>query len=369
MAENIAMATQLASQSLRIGWFFGVSRLADRRAAQIADPIKVAPETPTPGLRDLLTDLGALVMKDASLVRDGLYPAQELRAESLPQHIARLGEMFRDLPRAVNHRTSAQSDSARTQPLAEGLPDYFTQDFHFQDGGYLSDASARLYDVQVDTLFIGAASAMRRAALEPIARYMHGRDQRKMSLLDIACGTGRSLREYRLAFPAMSMTGLDLSQPYLDEAGRYLEDLHRIDLLSANAEAIPLEDASQDIVTMTFLFHELPSEVRAQVTSEVARILKPGGLFVFIDSIQKGDKPDWDGMLEVFPAKFHEPFFDSYAIEDLDTMFGQRGTRQPLHDHRIPRPKSQSARRRERTSAYSRRRIMLTMMLASVREG
>ena len=56
--------------------------------------------------------------------------------------------------------------------------------------------------------------------------------------------------------------------------------------------AIPLPDASQDIVTTVFLFHELPPEVRRRVAAEMARVLKPGGLLVFIDSLQMGDRPD-----------------------------------------------------------------------------
>jgi hypothetical protein len=61
------------------------------------------------------------------------------------------------------------------------------------------------------------------------------------------------------------------------------------------------------------------------VTAEIARVLKPGGLFVFIDSVQLGDKPGWDGLLEVFPARFHEPYYRHYAIDDLDGMFAAAG--------------------------------------------
>ena len=47
------------------------------------------------------------------------------------------------------------------------MPEYYAQDFHFQTGGYLTEDSARLYDVQVETLFMGAAGPMRRTALAP----------------------------------------------------------------------------------------------------------------------------------------------------------------------------------------------------------
>ena len=86
-----------------------------------------------------------------------------------------------------------------------------------------------------------------------------------------------------------------------------------------------MPDASQDIVTSIFLYHELPAPVRRRVTAEIARVLKPGGIYVFIDSLQKGDKPDYDGLLETFPIRFHEPYFAQYTRDDLDGMFAEMG--------------------------------------------
>ena len=117
---------------------------------------------------------------------------------------------------------------------------------------------------------------MRREALRPIADFMRGRDQRQIALLDVACGTGRFLRDLRLTYPAMQLTGLDLSAAYIAEASRHMGDLRPARWLAANAEAIPLADASQDIVTSVFLFHELPPAIRRRIAAEMARVLKPG---------------------------------------------------------------------------------------------
>jgi SAM-dependent methyltransferase len=83
----------------------------------------------------------------------------------------------------------------------------------------------------VETLFMGAAGPMRRTALRPIAEFMAGRDQRQMTLLDVACGTGRFLRQVRLAYPAMNLKGLDLSRTYLEETRRNLEGLRGAELI------------------------------------------------------------------------------------------------------------------------------------------
>jgi SAM-dependent methyltransferase len=70
-------------------------------------------------------------------------------------------------------------------------------------------------------------------------------------------------------------------------------------------------------VTSIFMFHELPPKVRLIIFHEFARVLKPGGRLVVVDSLQIGDKPDYDGMLELFPQSYHEPYYSSYLNEDF----------------------------------------------------
>jgi len=166
---------------------------------------------------------------------------------------------------------------------------------------------------------------MRRASIPALAAFMRGKDQRKTNLLDVGCGTGRLLREIRGAYPAMRACGLDLSAPYLEEARRHTRDLRRIEFILGNAEEIPLPNASQDIVTSSYLFHELPGDVRRRVAREIARVLVRDGLFLIVDSLQYGDRPGWDGLVEAFPHRFHEPYYAHYASDDLIGMFAEAG--------------------------------------------
>ena len=321
------MAAQLAGNALRFGWFYGVGRLAERSTADINKAPRYRSARPVPSQRELFGELGALFMRDAAAVRDGLYPPTDDEAVHLIGHIGRVRAMLADLPNAIARRNTKDASSAASAAEAGTLPDYFTQDFHYQSGGYLTEQSARLYDAQVETLFMGTAAAMRRAGLRPIAEHLRGRDQRQLALLDVACGTGRFLRQVRLAFPALPLSGLDLSRAYLDEAAQHMRGLRPATLIDANAEQMPLSDASQDIVTSIFMYHELPRDVRRRVAGEIARVLKPGGLFIFIDSLQFGDKPDWDGLLEAFPHRFHEPYYEDYCADDLDGVFDAAGLR------------------------------------------
>ena len=325
MSDNLGMAAQLAGQSLRFGWYFALNRVIDWRTGQLGLKSRYKPVGPVPSLQELLADQAQLLVRDALAVREGLYPPLEDEAGSRVGQLLRVREMLADLPAAATRRANQDVTTARGEAHAAGVPDYYAQDFHFQTGGYLSAGSARLYDMQVETLFMGAAGPMRRAALRPIAAFMRGCDQRQVTLLDVACGTGRFLRQVRLAYPAMRLEGLDLSHTYLEEARRHLEPLRGARLIEAAAEKMPLPDASTDIVTCIFLYHELPPAVRRQVTAEIARVLRAGGQFVFLDSLQMGDRPAWDGLIEGFPARFHEPYYRSYAIDDLEGMFTAAG--------------------------------------------
>jgi ubiquinone/menaquinone biosynthesis C-methylase UbiE len=177
--------------------------------------------------------------------------------------------------------------------------------------------SAQRYDTQVEVLLHGTANATRRQVLPPLHEVFAGHDQRRLRLVDIGCGTGRALDFFKQAWPRLPSVGLDMSEAYVAEARHHLRRWGWIDLLVGNAEAVPLKDESQDAVTVSFLFHELPPKVRRIVFGELARVLKRGGRLVVLDSLQIGDEPDYDGMLDLFPQSYHEPYYSSYITEDF----------------------------------------------------
>jgi ubiquinone/menaquinone biosynthesis C-methylase UbiE len=184
----------------------------------------------------------------------------------------------------------------------------------------MTEESARRYDTQVEVLFNGTANATRRQALPQLHEVIAGRDQRKLRLLDIGCGTGCFLDLVKQVWPRLPSLGLDLSEPYIRHAKRHLSRWSRINLLVGNAESIPASDASFDVVTSIFMFHELPPAVRRTILSECARVLKPGGRLVLVDSLQRGDEPDYVGLLELFPQNYHEPYYASYTTEDFGAI-------------------------------------------------
>jgi ubiquinone/menaquinone biosynthesis C-methylase UbiE len=250
-------------------------------------------------------------------VEAGLYPLPADHDGSPATLLERSRLFFEDLPEIHRRRESGAHSEVLNESTAAPRPRYYLQNFHFQSGGWMTEDSAKRYDTQVEVLFHGTANAMRRQALPPLHEVFAGRDQRKLRLLDIGCGTGRLLDLVKQVWPRLPSLGLDLSEPYARHAKRQLDRWSRVDLVVGNAESIPLPDASCDAVTSVFMFHELPPEVRRIVFGQCARVLKPGGRLVLVDSLQRGDQPDYEGLFELFPQNYHEPYYAGYATEDF----------------------------------------------------
>ena len=62
-----------------------------------------------------------------------------------------------------------------------------------QTDGWLSEQSAKVYEVSTETLFLGRQDAMQRQTLVPLAKWMSGRPAsgRGVRALEVAAGTGR----------------------------------------------------------------------------------------------------------------------------------------------------------------------------------
>jgi ubiquinone/menaquinone biosynthesis C-methylase UbiE len=309
------------AQAARIAWFFGQKALA----ARLTRPVPAPPELrgrKMPDRQRLLADLWRLVERDWRNIEAGLYlPPEDWRGNPLAG-LRRAVDFFFDLGAVEARRHGEAADALLPQPAARRYPRYYRRAFHFQSDGYLSEASAERYDYQVEVLFGGGAGAMRRQALVPL----HDAIRRaggpaKARLLDIGCGTGAFLREVKRNYPRLAVTGLDLSGPYLGLARRRLAEWSRVTMLEAAAEQMPFAAAKFDVVTCIYLFHELPPAVRRAVAGEIRRVLKPGGTLVFVDSLQTGDQPDYDALLDYFPFAFHEPYYAGYLAEDLDQLF------------------------------------------------
>jgi arsenite methyltransferase len=96
--------------------------------------------------------------------------------------------------------------------------------------------------------------------------------------LDLGCGAGLdALLAARRIGPAGRMIGIDFSEAMLARARRAALEarLNNLEFRRAEAEAIPLDDASVDIALANGIFNLNPR--RDQIFRELARVLRPGG--------------------------------------------------------------------------------------------
>ena len=320
-ASGLQQLLYRTTQAARASWFWSHYAIA----ARLATPGRSVPNQRLPTQREVIADLRALFERDWQNIDDGLYA---LPHDLVPRPYRGLRQSLRffgDLASVNRRRRAGATREVSDGPYRNKRPRYYLQNFHDQSGGYLSEASAQLYDYQVEVLFSGGADAMRRQALPPIAQFLRSRNVRSCRLLDIACGTGRFLSFLKDTHPRLSVTGLDLSGEYLARAADNLRSWSRVEYVLGNAEDMPLAGGSFDIVTCHYLFHEVPAAVRRRIAHEIARVARPDALILFVDSIQPGDEPAYDGLLERFPKSFHEPYFSNYLREDLETLFAKAG--------------------------------------------
>lgn len=113
------------------------------------------------------------------------------------------------------------------------------------------------------------------------------------TVLDLGCGAGLDLYLYAKAVGLMGKVyGLDMSEAMIAKAKKNLAslDIGNVEFLCAPADAIPLSDASVDLVTANGIFNLSPN--KDAVMREVYRVLKPGGRTVFAEIVLKSALPE-----------------------------------------------------------------------------
>lgn len=271
----------------------------------------------------LMGDIETLFKKDARLFCNGICPWSLLAPEVPFTHLRRLGQIMVAGVKMSRLRKLKKIKVDDLDHSHEDLPDYYRRNYHWQLGGYLNDFSASLYDHQVEILFKGTGAAMRRLIMPKLHDYL-SLTTKPQKILEVGAGTGQAALEVHRSFPTHSITVTDLSSHYLAQARRRFKSSH-VDFIKAQAEELPFKDHQFDVVYSTFLFHELPREVRDKSIKEFKRVLRPGGLLIILDSIQAGDVAEYKNLLENFPHDYHEPFYHDYSHWPLSKALEDEG--------------------------------------------
>ena len=215
-------------------------------------------------------------------------------------------------------------DAAVRRLDGPAIPDYVKSSIHGIAGGYSIPESAATWDPIVKEIFAEYFGDESRERDDFCAR-VGGAPAR---ILDAACGTGESTLAWRRRFPNAHITAFDVSPYMLAVAERKLVHDPNVELRCLNAESLPFEDASFDLVTASLLFHELPDDVSPRVLAELARVCAPGGLIAVQEPYEVGGKT-------LKPIPFPEPYLKDFLSTDWDLAFKEAGfevTQTQIHE-------------------------------------
>jgi ubiquinone/menaquinone biosynthesis C-methylase UbiE len=108
-------------------------------------------------------------------------------------------------------------------------------------------------------------------------------------VVEVSCGRGGGAAHVAQSFLPASYLGIDISEQNLALAAARFADVKNLRFQQGNAEALPLEDASVDVVLNVEASHLYDNP--AKFIAEVHRVLVPGGRFLHVDLHWKDKDP------------------------------------------------------------------------------
>jgi ubiquinone/menaquinone biosynthesis C-methylase UbiE len=151
------------------------------------------------------------------------------------------------------------------------------------------------------------------------------------TVLEIAAGTGIATHHLRSTLPQdVKIIATDLNESMLEYSRRKLNAQHNLEFQPADAANLNFPAVSFDAVVSQFSLMFFPDKLAA--FREVARVLKPGGIFVFNiwDSYEHNHFINTvnETLMRLFPEN-PPPFFDVaygyYQIDEVKRLLGQAG--------------------------------------------
>lgn len=152
------------------------------------------------------------------------------------------------------------------------------------------------YDCLNRLFSLGMDIGWRKQLVAAVAR------QNPAKILDLACGSGDVAAVLRKALPHTQVVGLDFSRPLLNQA----QERGICNLAEADALKLPFGDATFDAVTIAFGLRNFSD--RTVGLKEIARVLKPGGVF---------------GLLEFSPPPMPWKLFWNFYLHRLMPLVAQ----------------------------------------------
>lgn len=140
-------------------------------------------------------------------------------------------------------------------------------------------------------------------------------------VLDLGCGYGRVAKEVLKGFPKSEVFGVDISKTYVDIFNKDLSPRGRA--VVSDLRKLPFENSFFNVVFMiTTLMYLRDMKSQEKAISEIFRVLKKGGKFVFIERNPIGHKlMTMGGLITKIRGKKHREInsvsFSARRMEEL----------------------------------------------------
>lgn len=185
-----------------------------------------------------------------------------------------------------------------------------------------------------------AQRRMRNSYLDAVKAYIskNSRTNPLKSIVDIGCSVGVSTFYLADAFhQAKNIYGFDLSPYFLAVAklrqsnrdwitGDFKEArLDRISWVHGKAEQTDFQTNEMDLVSVSFLLHELPQAPSNNIFKELYRITKPGGVISLTDNNPRSPVIQNLPPILFTLMKSTEPWSDEYYVYDVERALEATG--------------------------------------------
>jgi len=107
-------------------------------------------------------------------------------------------------------------------------------------------------------------------------------------LLELGCGAALTTRRLAETFPIGQLIAMEVDRVQHEKNLR-IQDLPSVDFRVGSAQAIDLQDSSVDAVIMLKSLHHVPASDMDAAFSEIARVLRAGGLAYISEPVYAGD--------------------------------------------------------------------------------
>ena len=143
-------------------------------------------------------------------------------------------------------------------------------------------------------------------------------DFRPRRMLDMGTCSGKNMLPYLDIFPGVEGYGIDVAAPCLRYGHAQAERAgYAAHFSQQNAEATNFEDASFDLITSSFFFHEIPVPVTRRVIKECYRLLKPGGIMVHMELPPEKAVDAWQNFFWNWDTEYNnEPSYTMFRATD-----------------------------------------------------